>query len=101
MEHKFTKDNSPTNLYCDNFLHKKGYKLFIHFLIKNNCYDRYLRNVLEQRTRLDSPSTIDRFIDIFTWMHTEEGHGYWSGINYKWIKYIDENIYNRLGKKHT
>ena len=59
------------------------------FLIQNNAFDSYVKNVDNNRINncYSSGDTFNRIIDAsFIWRNTPEGEDYWLELYRKWMK---------------
>lgn len=59
------------------------------FLIQNNAFDSYIKNVDNNRINnyYSSGDTFNRIIDAsFIWRNTPEGEDYWWELYRKWMK---------------
>lgn len=93
---KWWEDEDPFDQYLDNISNKVPDDFitdenFRNFLIKNNCYDQYIKNVsLVSRLKLKKLKKGDYIRCAFAWSKTPEKHKYWRQINERWIDYLSE-----------
>lgn len=63
-------------------------KELFDFLRENECineYTHYAKDLLKHCITED-----DYIIGVFYWKRTRSGHDYWSNINRKWMKRLNE-----------
>ena len=64
------------------------------FLIQNNAFDSYIKNVDNNRINnyYSDGETFNRIIDAsFVWHRTPEGEDYWLELHRKWAKQANPN----------
>lgn len=74
---------------------KRKLKKFTRFLKENNCYNEYFNNydicdVHNRFLRLIINNYRQLFLFSFNWRKTKEGYKFWSNLDNKWFKYINE-----------
>lgn len=69
---------------------------FRNFLIDNNCYHAYIKNIEYQQPSFKNNMKNEprwAWLDYcFTWSDTDEGEEYWSNLNDKWKKLIGRDL---------
>ncbi len=70
------------------FLDSSDLDLFIDNYARHACIN-YTDTILKLKTQSITPNTID---DAFTWENTDEGHDYWSDINYSFVDSYSDNL---------
>lgn len=83
---------------------KENKQRFIHFLKKNNAYEKYMNNVKKLSPKF-SPGGVFRGIHInnlissaFIWEASEEGQDYWEILSKKWESELVELSTHKIFK---
>ena len=69
---------------------------FEQFLKDNNCYEEFEKNILElnyikiTKEVLYEDEAISFLYKSFVWCASEQEHHFWSELNEKWIKLIEQ-----------
>lgn len=78
-------------------------KIFKIFLVRNNAYDKYCKNMLEMKDMdklhiskwLTECDTYSFLSNAFTWDLTNEGRPCWSRLSRNWEMFLDKKYHLR------
>ena len=73
------------------------FKIFINFLNKNNCLEKYFQNFYKDMYTFFMGRDAETYIiSSFSWSKTEEDVIFWSDLNASWRRFFDKmrKIYN-------
>lgn len=78
------------NIKCTKLQRRK----FIRFLIQNDCYNNYLRNVALAKNRPFSHCYLPEHFIYFNFYidDTKEGGAYWSRLDSKWCDFYKKRL---------
>lgn len=82
---------------------RKTIKIFSKFLVRNNAYNKYCKNMLEMKGMdklhisrwLMEHNTYSFLFSAFTWDNSRESRNYWSTLSVAWEIFLDKKYHLR------